>query len=416
MGGITSSISSGKVVSSERSKLDLSKLSAQSSRSLRAVDRFLQLVLSNMSTNDSIRALVENPIALETFCHFLALKLLESKDEWSDIISQENILFTKLSNLMMRVKNVLKIEYLGLSEPSVIEQINPRLIKFARQVFPLYLHSEYFDQWRTRETWKTILASETELIVQSTLPELGASEGDAMLFKQAVATAPPKGIISTVSSLCDHFNGNNHNNNNNVIPTAKTITIMEENNIICSSNVPYNEESSVIHSAVNSCDPLEILKIIKSDGWLTILIAASETLPIGISLSTVSRDVSGYPVIYVNRHFEAHTGYSRKEIIGEKFGFMQKAGTQIAPDDMVKIDKLSIGLAQAEPTVVALNCRRRNGLPFITVVGIKPVIDKTFTYRYVIGVQVEVNISESLDAALFLMKTLIGVLPCAIQN
>jgi len=55
--------------------------------------------------------------------------------------------------------------------------------------------------------------------------------------------------------------------------------------------------------------------------WLKKVISIAENLNICISISSAKKQHFGFPLIYVNKHFELITGYTRNDIIGKIVNF-----------------------------------------------------------------------------------------------
>ena len=67
----------------------------------------------------------------------------------------------------------------------------------------------------------------------------------------------------------------------------------------------------------------ELDRLLDSTAWLKSLLASIESLPVCVSLAAASKDLRGFPLIYVNESFETTTGYDREEIIGQNCKFLQ---------------------------------------------------------------------------------------------
>eukprot|EP01041_Mallomonas_annulata_P002106 gene2106-4114_t len=385
-------------------------MTLRESRSVRAVDMFLQLTLSQLRREECIKSVVENPIALDTFVQFLSLKILQSKDNIFESLKIDIDGSMTLGNISNLLTNELKESFSSAAVLNGNIQTSQKLIQFVYEWFPKYLQSEYFNDWRVKEAWKVMFSSNESMSLECTLPELQIMDGEGSdKHIKTNAQFMGKGNFATVDAKI-----------------IDPITIIEKQKSIFSASGSLRVEAdaamlhidadqidpvSVIEQAVHSCDPIEVSRLLKSDGWLTVLITAAENLPIGISLSIVSRERPGYPVIYVNKHFEEKSGYKREDVIGEKFGFMQRSGSSLLPEGEESRDRLSTSLAMAEANVVALKSRRRNGTSFTTIVGLKPVVDKWLNYRYVIGIHLELPTVEKTETSLQLIKYLISTLP-----
>jgi hypothetical protein len=193
--------------------------------------------------------------------------------------------------------------------------------------------------------------------------------------------------------------------------------------------------------------------------WLNGLFAASEALPICISLATARSDRRGFPLIHVNHVFESTTGYSRSEIIGSNCRFLQKRNVPVitpaevvsteekapseepAPSDEAtspavdtpvaastnegevkeltesepeSIAQLTKALATSQPVKVCITNFKRDGTPFVNLLAMKPIYDEKGEYRYVVGVQFDIgrdaNNTSMLQLAEMMLKTIPNVI------
>eukprot|EP01041_Mallomonas_annulata_P011529 gene11529-24117_t len=285
--------------------------SLRESGNVRKIDAFVQLTLKRAGTYDSIKAVVDNPIALKTFAQFLAHNLSDIPKTVIDNITDRSTVCQSL---------VDQLEKSFIQDP-VLEDRTDYVIDFAIQKFPEYLFSNFFDDWRTREVYKAITSLDENMLIECTLPEL--------------ETVDP-----SMESRSEHSTSAKYSSKQGSIITSGVrveadFTEENENFRISSIEVKAKElhgrsistlfmQPSSSNLAIHSCDPIEVAKIIKIGGWLPSFITAVETLPIGITLSSVSRQRPGYPVVYLNKHFEDNCGHKREDIVGEIFGFMQK--------------------------------------------------------------------------------------------
>ena len=61
----------------------------------------------------------------------------------------------------------------------------------------------------------------------------------------------------------------------------------------------------------------ELEKLLAGTSWLSSLLSSIESLPVCVSLAAASRNMRGFPLVYVNAAFETTTGYERSEILGQ---------------------------------------------------------------------------------------------------
>ena len=147
-------------------------------------------------------------------------------------------------------------------------------------------------------------------------------------------------------------------------------------------------------AAFRAVDPISVKEVLTADRWIAAFIASVETLPVSVSIATAARDRYGFPLIYVNRHFEKMTGYSREEVIGENCKFLQRdfSGAMYPKNTCLRL--LSNALRLGEAKIFTLINFKKDGARFRVMLGVKPVRDIYRRYRYVIGVHLDV--SESL--------------------
>lgn len=120
---------------------------------------------------------------------------------------------------------------------------------------------------------------------------------------------------------------------------------------------------------------LERLQIVLSQNkWLRSLLASLENIPVCVSLASASRDIRGFPLIYVNKSFEKSTGYLRDEIIGKNCRFLQ-AGMDGAHSEEESISKLTKALSMGKPVKVSITNFRKDGTPFNNLLAVKPIFD-----------------------------------------
>lgn len=68
-------------------------------------------------------------------------------------------------------------------------------------------------------------------------------------------------------------------------------------------------------------DNSDMSSIRQSASWLSSLLVASESLPVGISLCAADSALGNFPIIFANAGFEALVGYSRNETFGKPHSF-----------------------------------------------------------------------------------------------
>lgn len=137
------------------------------------------------------------------------------------------------------------------------------------------------------------------------------------------------------------------------------------------------------------------------------LLGAVENLPICVSIATANASIRGFPLIYVNKAFEAVTLYPRSEIVGRNCKFLQEKG----PTEAEVIQRMIHCLHNALPVKVVITNYRKNGERFKNALGMKPVFDTKGAYRFVIGVQFDVGAPSSGTDEMNLIDDLLMLFP-----
>uniref|UniRef100_A0A6C0D403 PAS domain-containing protein n=1 Tax=viral metagenome TaxID=1070528 RepID=A0A6C0D403_9ZZZZ len=123
--------------------------------------------------------------------------------------------------------------------------------------------------------------------------------------------------------------------------------------------------------------------------WFKKVISLSEDLPICITISSAKKELFGFPLLYVNKHFETTTGYSRNEVIGKNCKFLQPSIP--IQEEETQYVLLSSALRLGVSTSVIITNVKKNGTLFYNLISLKPVIDEYQNYLYCIGIQMEVK-------------------------
>eukprot|EP01041_Mallomonas_annulata_P014109 gene14109-30025_t len=396
MGGIPSQVP--KLVDNQ-SKVLKSSLSQRECRAFSSVDRFIQLLLLQVRREDGMKAIVLNPIALESFVQFLSSHALDNCDQIMSLITNDHQEPLTLSNISGVLKNVLEKTYLFPSTQTSVDQDNcdksPHLMMMCCEVLPQYLLSDYYDDWRTKETMKIKLSHDDNLLTECTLPDLES-------FTSCDSTEKISQTPTTASLVFPLVEASIATSVRSKLSSVATTIHVE---------AIQTRQPSIRSLALSSCDPVEVPTLLKGSGWLTAFITAAETFPIGISVSVVCKQRPGYPVIYVNNSFTTTAGYKREDIIGERFGFMQARGTRLLPESNDGVERITLALGTAVSTVVALKSSTLAGIKFTSIVGVKPILDEWTNYRYVIGIHLQTTFDERVQENLKFVHSIVDVLP-----
>jgi PAS domain S-box-containing protein len=165
--------------------------------------------------------------------------------------------------------------------------------------------------------------------------------------------------------------------------------------------------SEISVRAFSSGDRNEIGKLLGSESWLAALLAAVEALPLAFSLSTARRDRRGFPLMYVNKHFEKLTGYERADVLGRNCKFLQCPESEKA-----QLNTLNDALRSEKPAKVVLSNMTKDNRPFKNLIVIKPVFDERRVYSYVMAIQMDVTRDiDNYASKMQLAQELMDMLP-----
>ncbi|PTW43514.1 PAS domain S-box-containing protein [Sphingomonas faeni] len=125
-------------------------------------------------------------------------------------------------------------------------------------------------------------------------------------------------------------------------------------------------------SRLNEHDPF----VAAFDHCITPMVVSDPTLP-------------DNPLVYVNRAFEALTGFSAVEVVGRNCRFMQGPLT-----DQADVRRMKDAIARREPIDIDLLNHRRDGTPFWNRLMVAPVHDATGSLRYFVASQLDVTLER----------------------
>lgn len=162
----------------------------------------------------------------------------------------------------------------------------------------------------------------------------------------------------------------------------------------------------ILVDALETIDKSERDRLFCAQSWLANLLVAVETLPVCVSIATADPQRRGFPLIYVNSCFEATSGYTREEIVGQNCRFLQ-AGKAEAES----VQRMSIALRDAKPVKVNITNYRKDGMPFRNLLSMKPIFDENGVYSYVVGIQFDVTAEDATPKRLKMADDLMKMLP-----
>jgi diguanylate cyclase (GGDEF)-like protein/PAS domain S-box-containing protein len=106
-------------------------------------------------------------------------------------------------------------------------------------------------------------------------------------------------------------------------------------------------------------------------------------------------DAPGPRIVFVNRAFEAATGYTLADVAGKSPRLLQ------GPDTCrLTLDRIRKALRRWEPIEEELLNYRKDGTPFWVAMSIVPVADETGWFHYWVSVQRDISARKRIEAAL----------------
>ena len=121
-------------------------------------------------------------------------------------------------------------------------------------------------------------------------------------------------------------------------------------------------------------------------------------LSVGIAIGDATR--SNLPLVYVNREFEALTGYTADECLGNSCSFLQGGDRQ--QSGVVAVRK---AIAQQRPITVNLRNYHKSGSMFWNELSLTPLFDNSGRITHYVGMQRNVSdareVTETLERAVY---------------
>ena len=123
--------------------------------------------------------------------------------------------------------------------------------------------------------------------------------------------------------------------------------------------------------------------------WFRKIIKMIENIPICITISTARKEHFGFPLVYVNKHFEKTTEYHRDEVLGKNCKFLQTK--EPIEEEMSQHILLCKSLREALSTSIIITNVKKSGTLFYNLLSFKPIFDIDGNYIYCMGVQTEIT-------------------------
>jgi PAS domain S-box-containing protein len=167
-----------------------------------------------------------------------------------------------------------------------------------------------------------------------------------------------------------------------VIEKEKRLYELFENN-----KITENEYNIILKTIMNKGYLLNIPQC--EYNWIKKIITFAENIPICITISTARKEHFGFPLIYVNKHFEKVTEYNRDEIIGKSCKILRPNVPILEEESRHALIRDS--LLNSIPLSVIVTNIKKSGVEFYNLLSFKPVFNKERKYIYCIGIQTEIT-------------------------
>ena len=135
-----------------------------------------------------------------------------------------------------------------------------------------------------------------------------------------------------------------------------------------------------------------------------------------VSLAAANKELSGFPLIYVNAAFENTTGYPREEIIGKNCRFLQMGRAAGDKSEEEGVSLMSKALREGKQVKVAVTNFKKDGSPFRNVLALKPIFDQHGEYSFVVSIQFNVGEKQASPKKMKIIDDLFKILPSTMNS
>lgn len=217
------------------------------------------------------------------------------------------------------------------------------------------------------------------------------------------APASPKHAPSELFDTTEPLAPSDVHTHNDIIPAAKDVgTDVAHRAHVISRAMEYRNH---LHDALTAAQKANLDLLLTGDAWLQSLVAYLDDLPVSISLCDASQP--GFPLVYVNKYFTQLTQYSKHEVLGKPCSLLQDPHRT----EGLQICKISAALKNREMIKVAITNVKKNQQPFLNLLTVKPIVDGEGVFRYVLGVQFDLNASCDVCKDLQMINAVVTLLP-----
>lgn len=163
-------------------------------------------------------------------------------------------------------------------------------------------------------------------------------------------------------------------------------TLSREN----SRDISSSTLSVVVRHTVSNLQPDKAAVMICRKSWTSSLSNYLNDLKLSITIASATATGNHgerFPLVFVNKAFEAMTGYDRSEILGRGCGFLQSS----EHTEQSQVTRLRAALNEMTPVKIGLTNVRKNGSAFFNLLALAPIVDWKGDVIYILGMQYELE-------------------------
>ena len=165
--------------------------------------------------------------------------------------------------------------------------------------------------------------------------------------------------------------------------------------------------TDILVEAVRTIDPTEYENLSKYQEWLRTVILMVENIPLPVSICSYTRFIE-HPIIYVNKAFEEMTQYTREEVVGNDYRFLQ--GFVCTAEKATETEIKNTLLTQGEHKAILTNYQKY-GEKFRNLSYLSPIKTAGGETRYYIWVQCNLTSDKTPYKYVLLVDDVMSIIP-----
>jgi len=393
----------GSITSVTANEISARIKQANESESLEKIEYFLRIAYLEDARLSAFKSEFRSHKAFLNLLDFLNN---EHNEKYDSVISQ----IRKRPNLTHEVEEYIQ-QQIESPHETISSNVNPAMSEFlniALDAFPRYLRCKSYQDWQ----WmiSCLVKSELQTRFDGTLPELEDSQSSQNIPLLEAEVCFSRVIDPILLGKNDiRFKENLTDSESSFFHETTAVA----RRLSCLHGINNGTENS-LETALYAVDIVEVKQILTLDSWFLTFLGVVENLPLAVSIATANTSRLGFPIIYANKMFETMTGYDRGNLVGHSAKFLQKYRSS----QQLEILELTNALQLAHSSVSKIMNFRKDGTPFLNMIGIKPIFDIHRRYCYVIAVHMDVTnmSSEDTERCSFRIYQLLNSIPSILRN